>query len=206
MRAALRRVIQLVVVLLCVSFFSFALLSLAPGDPVVAIVGFASPAQLDGDPPPAALRPAVPRAVLGLAERLPARQPRQPVLRPDRRRQGVDRARPVAAGVAAADGLRDDPHDPHRDPARRARRVPVGHRHRQGHQHRRRSASIALPDFALALDPLVLGRGEAALAAVAGLRAPDRRLRHAPADAWRSPRSASRSARSRPTCACCAAT
>src|SRR5262249_55928715 len=46
MRAALRRVIQLVVVLLCVSFFSFALLSLAPGDPVVAIVGFGSPAQL----------------------------------------------------------------------------------------------------------------------------------------------------------------
>jgi len=46
MRAALRRVIQLVVVLLCVSFFSFALLSLAPGDPVVEIVGFGSPAQL----------------------------------------------------------------------------------------------------------------------------------------------------------------
>jgi len=45
MRAVLRRVIQLVVVLLCVSFFSFALLSLAPGDPVTAIVGFASPAQ-----------------------------------------------------------------------------------------------------------------------------------------------------------------
>src|SRR5215467_10657092 len=45
MRAALRRVIQLVVVLLCVSFFSFALLSLAPGDPVVAIVGFSTPAQ-----------------------------------------------------------------------------------------------------------------------------------------------------------------
>ena len=47
MRAALRRVIQLVVVLLCVSFFSFGLLSLAPGDPVVAIVGFASPKQLN---------------------------------------------------------------------------------------------------------------------------------------------------------------
>jgi len=46
MRAALRRVVQLVVVLLCVSFFSFALLSLAPGDPVTAIVGFGSPAQL----------------------------------------------------------------------------------------------------------------------------------------------------------------
>ena len=45
MRAALRRVIQLVVVLLCVSFFSFALLSLAPGDPVIAIVGFASPGR-----------------------------------------------------------------------------------------------------------------------------------------------------------------
>jgi peptide/nickel transport system permease protein len=45
MRAALRRVIQLVVVLLCVSFFSFGLLSLAPGDPVTAIVGFASPTQ-----------------------------------------------------------------------------------------------------------------------------------------------------------------
>jgi peptide/nickel transport system permease protein len=38
-------VIQLVVVLLCVSFFSFALLSLAPGDPVTAIVGFATPEQ-----------------------------------------------------------------------------------------------------------------------------------------------------------------
>jgi peptide/nickel transport system permease protein len=46
MREALRRVIQLVVVLLCVSFFSFGLLSLAPGDPVVAIVGFGSPQQL----------------------------------------------------------------------------------------------------------------------------------------------------------------
>jgi peptide/nickel transport system permease protein len=46
MRAALRRVIQLAVVLLCVSFFSFGLVSLAPGDPVVAIVGFASPQQL----------------------------------------------------------------------------------------------------------------------------------------------------------------
>jgi len=48
MRAALRRVIQLVVVLLCVSFFSFGLLSLAPGDPVVAIVGFGSKQQLAG--------------------------------------------------------------------------------------------------------------------------------------------------------------
>src|ERR1700680_2894096 len=47
MRAALRRLIQLAVVLLCVSFFSFGLLSLAPGDPVVTIVGFASPKQLD---------------------------------------------------------------------------------------------------------------------------------------------------------------
>ena len=46
MRAALRRVIQLAVVLLGVSFFSFGLLSLAPGDPVVAIVGFAAPSQL----------------------------------------------------------------------------------------------------------------------------------------------------------------
>jgi peptide/nickel transport system permease protein len=46
MRVALRRLIQLVVVLLFVSFFSFSLISLVPGDPVVAIVGFASPAQL----------------------------------------------------------------------------------------------------------------------------------------------------------------
>ncbi|MCU1430874.1 MAG: ABC-type dipeptide/oligopeptide/nickel transport system, permease component [Actinomycetia bacterium] len=45
MRTALRRVIQLVVVLLCVSFFSFALISLFPGDPVVAIVGFSSAPQ-----------------------------------------------------------------------------------------------------------------------------------------------------------------
>ena len=46
MRVALRRVIQLVVVLIFVSFFSFSLIQLVPGDPVVAIVGFASPAQL----------------------------------------------------------------------------------------------------------------------------------------------------------------
>jgi len=46
MRVALRRLIQLVVVLVFVSFFSFSLISLVPGDPVVAIVGFASPEQL----------------------------------------------------------------------------------------------------------------------------------------------------------------
>src|SRR5690242_6672576 len=45
MRVALRRLIQLVVVLVFVSFFSFSLITLVPGDPVVAIVGFASPAQ-----------------------------------------------------------------------------------------------------------------------------------------------------------------
>jgi peptide/nickel transport system permease protein len=45
MQAVVRRITQLVVVLVCVSFFSFALLSLLPGDPVTAIVGFASPEQ-----------------------------------------------------------------------------------------------------------------------------------------------------------------
>jgi peptide/nickel transport system permease protein len=39
MRSALRRVIQLVVVLVCVSLFSFALISMVPGDPVAAIAG-----------------------------------------------------------------------------------------------------------------------------------------------------------------------
>jgi peptide/nickel transport system permease protein len=43
MRAGLRRVIQLVIVILCVSFFSFFLLQLVPGDPVTSIVGFTSP-------------------------------------------------------------------------------------------------------------------------------------------------------------------
>ncbi len=47
MRAILLRLVQLIVVLVLVSFFSFGLMSLVPGDPVVAIVGFASPAQLD---------------------------------------------------------------------------------------------------------------------------------------------------------------
>ena len=46
MRVALRRLVQTVVVLVFVSFFSFSLISLVPGDPVVAIVGFASPTQL----------------------------------------------------------------------------------------------------------------------------------------------------------------
>ena len=65
MRVALRRLIQLVVVLVCVSFFSFSLISLVPGDPVVAIVGFASPAQFAQVTAPARARPPVPRAVLG---------------------------------------------------------------------------------------------------------------------------------------------
>ena len=48
MRAALRRVIQLVVVLLFVSLFTFALMSMVPGDPVFAIIGggFATRRQL----------------------------------------------------------------------------------------------------------------------------------------------------------------
>jgi peptide/nickel transport system permease protein len=45
MRTIARRLIQLVVVVLLVSLFSFFLLTLVPGDPVIAIVGFASPAQ-----------------------------------------------------------------------------------------------------------------------------------------------------------------
>jgi peptide/nickel transport system permease protein len=43
MRTVVRRLIQLVVVVLCVTFFSFFLLTLIPGDPVTAIVGFTSP-------------------------------------------------------------------------------------------------------------------------------------------------------------------
>src|SRR4051794_21448248 len=43
MRTVLRRLVQLVVVVLCVTFFSFFLLTLVPGDPVTAIVGFSSP-------------------------------------------------------------------------------------------------------------------------------------------------------------------
>jgi len=46
MRSLLLRLIQLVVVLVFVSFFSFGFINLVPGDPVVAIVGFASPQQL----------------------------------------------------------------------------------------------------------------------------------------------------------------
>src|SRR6516162_10791340 len=45
-RVVLQRLLQLVLVLLFVSFLSFGLLQLVPGDPVAAIVGFASPAQL----------------------------------------------------------------------------------------------------------------------------------------------------------------
>jgi len=49
MRAVLRRLIQLVVVLLCVSFFSYALMALVPGDPVFAIAGFGgTPKQMAG--------------------------------------------------------------------------------------------------------------------------------------------------------------
>jgi peptide/nickel transport system permease protein len=49
MRSVLRRLIQLVVVLICVSFFSYALMALVPGDPVFAIAGFGgTPKQMDG--------------------------------------------------------------------------------------------------------------------------------------------------------------
>jgi peptide/nickel transport system permease protein len=46
-RVVLQRLLQLVLVLLFVSFLSFSLIQLVPGDPVVAIVGFASKQQLD---------------------------------------------------------------------------------------------------------------------------------------------------------------
>jgi peptide/nickel transport system permease protein len=45
MRAIGQRLAQLIIVVLGVSFFSFYLLTLVPGDPVTSIVGFASPAQ-----------------------------------------------------------------------------------------------------------------------------------------------------------------
>jgi peptide/nickel transport system permease protein len=45
MRTIARRLIQLVVVVMLVSLFSFFLLTLVPGDPVIAIVGFSSPQQ-----------------------------------------------------------------------------------------------------------------------------------------------------------------
>jgi peptide/nickel transport system permease protein len=44
MREVLRRLVQLVVVVLCVTFFSFVLLSLVPGDPVTVMSPFATPA------------------------------------------------------------------------------------------------------------------------------------------------------------------
>lgn len=49
MRSVLRRLIQLVVVLVAVSFFSYCLMALVPGDPVLAIVGFGgTPKQMAG--------------------------------------------------------------------------------------------------------------------------------------------------------------
>jgi peptide/nickel transport system permease protein len=47
MRIIVRRLTQLVVVVMLVSLFSFFLLTLVPGDPVVAIVGFSSAQQRD---------------------------------------------------------------------------------------------------------------------------------------------------------------
>jgi len=43
MRTVLRRLVQLIIVVLCVTFFSFFLLHLVPGDPVTAIIGGAIP-------------------------------------------------------------------------------------------------------------------------------------------------------------------
>ncbi|MBA3303349.1 MAG: ABC transporter permease [Acidimicrobiia bacterium] len=62
MRFLLRRLVQLVVVLLVVSFLSFLLLELLPGDPVVAIVPFSSEEQRE-----------ILRHDLGLDQPLPAR-------------------------------------------------------------------------------------------------------------------------------------
>ncbi len=154
-----------------------------------------------------ALRPAVPDAVLGLVDGRAPRRPRQPVLRPDRacrrcRRRSGRRCRcrsqlMVYAMILTLLIARA---------ARRPRRVQVGYGPRQDDQHdgvRRRSRC---PTSALATDPVVLGRGEAALAAVAGLRASLRRPRRPLQDRWRCPRSASRWGRSPRTCGCCAAT
>ena len=118
MQLILRRLVQLAVVLLIVSFFTFCLVRLLPGDPTKTIIPFGTDtqrAQLNRGPRP---RQAVLRAVRrpGSATSCRATSARttrrtHPVSRPDQ---------PVAAGVAAADALRADHRAGGRDPARRA--------------------------------------------------------------------------------------
>ena len=71
MQLILRRLVQLVVVLLIVSFFTFCLVRLLPGDPTKTIIPFgtdAQRAQLQGGPRP---RQALLRAVLRLRRQRP---------------------------------------------------------------------------------------------------------------------------------------
>ena len=128
MRAALRRVIQLVVVLLFVSFFSFALAAPRAGRPGRRDRRVRVARAAGGRSATSCTSTGRSSCSTALAERRSARQPRQPVLRADRARGKVStalgQALPVSLQLMA---LRDDPHDPDRDPARRARGVPVGH-------------------------------------------------------------------------------
>ena len=147
MRAVLRRLIQLVVVLLFVSFFSFALIALVPGDPVVAIVGFGgTPKQMAEIRHQLGLDQPFLRAVLDTGWSTSCTATSGTIYSGPTGRSAVSTAiRAGAAGVARADGLRDDPHGAHRDPARRARGVPVGHGHSTRRSPPGRSARSRCP-------------------------------------------------------------
>ena len=123
----LRRLGRLVVVLVCVSFFSYFLLDLLPGDPVTTIAAFAPESVRDRLREDAKLDQPIYVAVLELAEQVLARRPRQllPVVW---RRPRVEGRFELAAGFVAADAVLDDAHGAAGDPTRGCS-APIGREH-----------------------------------------------------------------------------
>ena len=208
-----RRAVQLLVVLIVVSFFTFLLVRLLPGDPTDAIIPFGTQQQKQQLREDLGLDEGFFQQywdyVSGLAQGDLGHQysSGRPVS------DLVEQSLPVSLQL---DDLRADHRAALRDPVRDLRRVPSGHEERPRRSTRPGSRSSRVPSFVLALLLSYFDRRPAEVVTHVGLRArvarsalrpqPHARPRralplHAPAGDH-----ARRRARSRCTCASCAAT
>ena len=218
MRVFARRLVQLVVVVVLVTLFTFCLLRLLPGSADEDVIPFGTPAQRAAAQHGHRPRQAVLRAVRQLARQRRAGRLRARTTTNNAR--GERQLRNVAAGVARADALRADPRAGHRDPPRRAHRLPGRHATDRAINvgcvrdaraaELRRSPSSSRTSWARSGNRTYPGSARSPPGYSPGwLERVFARPHVQLGDHLRpcsSRRSASRSARSRSTCACCAPT
>ena len=174
MRRITGKLVRLVVVLFLVTFGTFMLVRLFPGDPVKKMIPFgtnlarAARRAAQGDRP----RQAGPAAVRSVDRRPRDRRLRQGVPVAHTRVEGVGKRR---AGDAPADPVRAGARAPRGDPARGAHCVPGGYMARQDRQRLRVRAPVD-PELRARALPRVLRGRQAAMAPGRAVR----RVQHRP--------------------------